>query len=592
MSELLEQALDALETGAYEVALSHFKQLLQQMPESGDIWHYRAICEFSQQDYPAAVQSFTQALHFLPEDYDLADNLIRAGYDLFKLKNYHQAQVFLKLLLENSPVFYAQAWLYLARSLKMLNQTDAAVAVLEKALALAPEHLNLLVEWAFVLPLHYPTGAAIAQWRQRFLEKLGYLEDWLTPERAAYWREQGVDLELPLLLLCQQGENEREVAQRIAALWQRVMPPLQTALLPRAPRRPDQKIRVGLVSASYWNHSTMHYFLGLLREMSVSTDFEIIVWYLGGQKQDHITSLIQGWFKDFRVLPLDVNHCIQQINRTLPDILLYLDIGLEPFSYILASNRLAPLQCVLPGLPMTTGLSQMDVYFSGKHFETEHAQAHYSEKLILTSGPIVTYYPPEEMSFKSREELGLPVESHLYVFPLTLFRLDPEFYQIMAQVLRADPLGEWVMMAYGQLETEIQQHLQQLPAELIARVRFLPWLSPQDYLSLLHQADVVFDGLRWGAGNIAFLSLWAGTPLVTYPGALLRNRIAAGLYDLLEMPELVAENLEQFVQIALRQATDKSWQQALRQRLQERKQRLFNQLASTQETLDFLRSQV
>ena len=64
------------------------------------------------------------------------------------------------------------------------------------------------------------------------------------------------------------------------------------------------------------------------------------------------------------------------------DILFYQDIGMEPFSYLLALARLAPVQCVSYGHPDTTGIPNMDYYVSNDLYEPPGAAEHYSERLV------------------------------------------------------------------------------------------------------------------------------------------------------------------------------------------------------------------
>lgn len=588
MNDPLEQALDDLEAGRYASAAPLLQTLLQQAPHDGDLHHYLAIAYFYQAKHSDALEAFGQALKYSSDDDSLADNLIRAGYELFNNKHYQEALPFFKLLNQNDG-YYSQSWLYLARSLKMLNQTEAASQILQAGLQRSPDDLNLQLEQTFLLPVRYRTQAEIQKWRDHLLAHLSQIESQLTEEKGVYWQERGIDVEPPLIALCQQGLPERELSQRIAALWSRLFPPLQTAILPRAPRLEGQKIKLALVSASFWSHSTMHYFLGLLNALRFVEDFEVTLWYLGAQQEDHITRQLKSWHKDFRDLPQDMNQALAQLNRSQPDILAFLDIGLEPFSYILASNRIAPTQIVLAGLPMTTGLKQIDYYFSGADFEPAQAQADYSETLCLTHGPIVTYFPPEVQSYKSRAELGLSETKHLYLFPLTLFRLDPEFKSIFQTILSQDSEAEIILVSYGQLEADIRADYQDLGLDLLKRIRFLGWLSPADYLSLLHQADVVLDGLRWGAGNVAFLSLWVDQALLTCPSQFLRCRIAAGLYHLLELPELIADDLDAYTALALKMGTDAEWRQHMRAAVKQRKAIAFQNMQATDETLAYLR---
>ena len=69
---------------------------------------------------------------------------------------------------------------------------------------------------------------------------------------------------------------------------------------------------------------------------------------------------------------------------------------MDPITYFLAFARLAKVQCVSWGHPVTTGLTTIDYFVSHQLLEEEDpvaAQSHYSEKLILLSQPPTYLYP-------------------------------------------------------------------------------------------------------------------------------------------------------------------------------------------------------
>ena len=73
---------------------------------------------------------------------------------------------------------------------------------------------------------------------------------------------------------------------------------------------------------------------------------------------------------------------IEQVAATELDVLFYADIGMDPTTYFLAFSRLAPVQCVTWGHPVTTGIPNIDDYLSSDVFEAPGAEAHYTERLI------------------------------------------------------------------------------------------------------------------------------------------------------------------------------------------------------------------
>src|SRR5207237_4862511 len=103
-------------------------------------------------------------------------------------------------------------------------------------------------------------------------------------------------------------------------------------------------------------------------------------------------------------------------------VLVYADLRMDRLAYTLAFPRLAPVQCVTWGHPVTSGIPTVDYFVSSTLFESEDADAHYTEKLVrLDSLPFYAYRPALPERFKARADLGLPTDMHIYACPQSLF---------------------------------------------------------------------------------------------------------------------------------------------------------------------------
>jgi protein O-GlcNAc transferase len=589
-NDLLESAFTALELNDYKASALAFESVLKSQPEHIDALHYLGVSLHYLQDYPRALACFKRSIALSSADADLYHNFFTCGYELYGEQKYEQAIVYFLALIELNMDYLEQSWIYLIRALKTSNRIDECLQYLGQAVLRFPENFALRMENTFLFPQIYTSTDEIDYWRKRFLKQLEELNLFLTPERTAAIQERGVDACNPLFGIFAQGFNEAETTQKISQVWEKIIPIVQREALPRLSQK-TEKLRIGLISPSFWNHSTMHYFLGVIAHLSQEPDLELFAFYLGEGRFDGITERVKGYVDHFEGLSWHLEPCLEVLNRARPDILLYLDIGQEPFLYTLASNRIAPVQCALTGLPMTTGLKNLDYYLSGRVFEVPEAQSHYSEKLVLFDGPIVTYLPPPTAPIiKTREELGLSPDKNLYLFPMTLFRVDPEFSEIIPAILRQDPLAQWLFIGYRGLEDRILAHYQTLFPELCERICFLPWLDQADFLALMARVDVIMDSLRLGAGNLAFQAFEMNAPIVTLPSEFLRCRIATGLYQIMGITDCIADDLQDYIAKALLIAQDKSYHRSLSERIAAQKHLIFNNLLSSQEMADWFRT--
>ena len=90
------------------------------------------------------------------------------------------------------------------------------------------------------------------------------------------------------------------------------------------------------------------------------------------------------------------------------------------------------------------------------------------------------------------------------------------------------------------------------------RLRMLPHLPRASYLEANRLCDVMLDTTRWSGGNTTLDALAAGLPVVTRRGRFMRGRQSAGMLEIIGLPELIAENDDDYAAIALRLGRDKA----------------------------------
>jgi predicted O-linked N-acetylglucosamine transferase (SPINDLY family) len=102
------------------------------------------------------------------------------------------------------------------------------------------------------------------------------------------------------------------------------------------------------------------------------------------------------------------------------------------------------------------------------------------------------------------------------------------------------------------------------------RVSFVPPAPRASYLAYYHEIDIGLDTVPYNGHTTSLDSFWMGAPVVTLIGATVVGR--AGLSQLMNLglPDLVASNQEQYVQIAVELAHDLARLSQLRATLRDR----------------------
>jgi protein O-GlcNAc transferase len=372
--------------------------------------------------------------------------------------------------------------------------------------------------------------------------------------------------------LAYHGLNDRELQIKTARLFLAAIPGLAfTAPHCAGARRSGAKIRIGFISRFFAAHSIFSTSVGLIEQLSRER-FEVVALRVTPSRDDEATSRIRAAADRTVDLDPDVYRARSQIAALELDILFYQDIGMEPISYFLAFARLAPVQCVSFGHPNTTGIPTIDYFISNDLFEPPQPHAHYSERLaLLRNLPTLAYYykPKLPPLPAARAAFRLPEEANLYVCPQTLFKLHPDFDAILGGVLGRDPKGLVILIA-GQFQ-EFTDRLRARFARTLSahadRIVFLPFMGFERFMQLLCVADVILDTLHFNGMNSSLQAFAAGTPVVTLPGEFQRGRHTQAMYRKMGILDCIAADPRQYVDIAVRIATDRAQAQTLRQRI-------------------------
>ncbi|MEM0927272.1 MAG: DUF4915 domain-containing protein, partial [Planctomycetota bacterium] len=388
---------------------------------------------------------------------------------------------------------------------------------------------------ATILPVIPESREDLVRWRKRFETEVKKLvEEGVVVDTEA--------TEVPTaFFLAYHGVNDRELMLQLGKIYQGVE--LCKAAEGPLKLRSDGKLRVGFLSTNFRRHTIGKLNLGRIRHLDRAR-FDVTV-LTGGQPPDDFTKQIHDAADRSVHLPADLAEARRQIADADLDVLIFADVGMNVLSTTLAYSRMAPVQCVTWGHPVTTGSPTMDYFLSGEVLDTESGDQHYSETLVrLPRLSTFFYRPSRSRPPRSRSYFQLDTERRVYLCPQTLFKFHPDFDRALAAILEADPDGDLVLLS-GRHDTwteKLRRRLSRSIADVDRRVRFLPAQPTDDFLALLEQADVILDPFHFGGGNSTYEALAMGTPVVSLPGSYLRSRITLALYTKMRMTELCAND--------------------------------------------------
>jgi predicted O-linked N-acetylglucosamine transferase (SPINDLY family) len=525
-----------------------------------------------------SLDAYRRAAALNPNDAAVHNEL---GNLLQEMDRHDEARAAYRQALAADPAF-APAHSNLGYLLADEGRTDEARRHYAEALRLKPSPLLRIVADTMLSPI-YRSRDEMPRVRERLVANLGRLDAdrvRLDPTR---------DVLPTLFYLAYHGQNDRDVMAALARLTEG---PRALTVTP-GPRTGGDRIHIGFLSRNLKNHTIGRLMAGIIAGLD-RRDFLVSVLSIG-HFDDELGQRIRQSADRFVTVPTILAGALQTVAAQGLDVLFYPDVGMDPFTYTLAFTRLAPVQCVTWGHPMTTGVPALDYFLSSEALDTPDAQAHYTERLVRLPTHSVFYervVPPVGPS--PRAFFGLPEMAHVYACPQTLFKFHPDFDDLLGQILRADPEGVLVLVEgrYPTWRELLWERFGRTLPDVRDRVHFVARQSRDNYLRLLAACDVLLDPIHFGGGNSSYEGLGLGVPIVTLPSPFLRGRITYALYHKMNLLDAVVSSPTDYVRVAVELGMDAGRRQALAARIRAASMVLFEDAEAVRGLERFFRQAV
>lgn len=342
-----------------------------------------------------------------------------------------------------------------------------------------------------------------------------------------------------------------------------------------ASSHPDKaRLRIGYLSADFHDHATMHLLLGVLEHRDLSR-FETCLYSFGPDIHDACRQRARAACERFVDVRTMSDHAAAEIiKQDGVDLLVDLKGYTTDSKLGISAWRPAPIIVSWLGYPGTLGHPRLADYLIGDPVVTppEHADR-YSETLAL----MPNCYQPTDGERRigprpSRREAGLPEQGFVFCSFNQAVKINAETFAVWCRLLQAVPnsilwLLDHTPAARANLRQEAGAH-----GIDPARLSFAPWANQTEHLGRLQLADLALDTFPYGSHTTGSDALWAGVPLVSRMGETFASRVSASLLTSAGLPELIAQDWENYFSIAHRLATQVSELECLKARLTENRE--------------------
>lgn len=380
--------------------------------------------------------------------------------------------------------------------------------------------------------------------------------------------------------LAYHDENDRDLQQALARYYYTFSPMLGAeAPHVRASGESGKRIRLGLLSRHFFNHTIAYLNHGLIHGLD-RDNFELVLIRIPtGLPPDDVCRDLAAAADQVVDLPLDLTQAREIVARLKLDVLHYPDLGMDPLGYFLAFARLARVQTVGWGHPVTTGLPTIDAFLSVDAMEPADAEDHYTESLVRLNAAVPTVPRPPAPPQIPAQAFGIDPTRPVYLCPQSLFKAHPAFDAVCARILEKDPAA--VLYFLGLWEPLNSTFLSRVRGG--DRLRLLPRVGSAQFPALQACADVILDIPAWSGGKTSLEALAQGIPIVHWPGRFMRGRHTLAFYRQMEFMDCVADSAEGYADLAIRLVNDQAFRAHARGEIAARSHRLFDQPAAVRE---------
>ena len=246
----------------------------------------------------------------------------------------------------------------------------------------------------------------------------------------------------------------------------------------------------------------------------------------------------------------------------------------------------------------------MDYFISGDFLEHPYRTRlasdsdPYTEQLVLLSGQGIWYSSPNSTEFEKsfrvienktaavrhfrREEFGLDPKWFIYMCPQNLFKLHVFFDDVIARILLHSISSHLVFTVPKRRKLMVEKFKKRIRSKLggdiFMRCHFLPRVSSEQFINFIKIGDVLLHPFPFDGSRISADSITAGIPYVTLPTEYLKGRMGASFYRTMNIPDLVATDVDNYVFIAVRLSLDSAFLLKMRRLISSRAWMIFEDM--------------
>jgi len=323
----------------------------------------------------------------------------------------------------------------------------------------------------------------------------------------------------------------------------------------------DKKLRIGMITQAVRRHPVTWMTISALKNIN-KEQFEVYLYSdnpIG--KEDDVTEVYSEQCDHVTQIFGKTNEEVTKIVRADNiDVLIELTGHSEGGKRMyMAAARVAPVQVKwVGGLFDTTGVPQMDWIFGDKIEIPEGDEKWYTERVYRMPDDYIVYEPP----YYIEGVKPLPAQKNGFVTfgnMNNLAKTNTYTIAVWSKILKAVP-GSRLLMKVNKMDTPFaKHHVEQEFAKNgigIDRLILEGGEPHKPFMETYHRIDIALDPHPYTGGLTTCEAMWMGVPVVTLPGETFAGRHAATHLYHGGLPDWIAKDEEDYINIAVKWAND------------------------------------
>lgn len=339
------------------------------------------------------------------------------------------------------------------------------------------------------------------------------------------------------------------------------------------PKKTGAKIKVGYVSADFKRHSVANFMKPILA--NIDTEKVEVYCYSDVDKPDNVTEEIKSFSVVFRNIFKAAHDDVEaMIREDEIDIVIDL-VGLTGNSrFEVYARKVAPIQINYLGYPNTLGLSRVDYRLVDNFTDPKGSSEILARETLLRMPQSFLCYSPNdeapECVISPSLEAGYITFGCFNVFPKISNVTFNLWIRVLNQISDSRLLIKGRIFGDQRLKDRVLKRFEDAGVES-SRITLIPMIvDTADHLACYNKVDINLDTYPYHGTTTTCEAMWQGVPTLTLAGKNHRSRVGVSILSNVGLTDWIANNEEEYVNLAIEKASNITELSKLRESLREK----------------------